>query len=368
MAAWNKTGHVGKSVQFDVTTAVENWEADGLISAEQAQQMLADLRVTTAAPSAQPVSAPKGHIPSLVIEALGYLGGAIVVVALGLFVSYFWTGISTVAQLCVIAAIFVILLAAGAAVPQRLGGPAIRLRSVLWLVATVAWAILIGFAADNFFNLHDEPMAATAAWSTIPLAAGLWYLHREPLQHIGFFFTLAIATGVSAYLLSNPDPESSFEVWPGVAVWVVSLTWFALAWIDRIRPAELGIAIGAIGATFAAMMSVENPALAVMGVVMLAGFVVGAVARRDFVLLAIAALATLQLLPSVMLTYFTGILFAALVLLVVGLTLVGAAIYIARRRHRTGRHEPADIDLRDVEDLRDDQPLSSAPAEDRQIR
>ncbi len=331
---------MGKSVQFDETTAVEHWRASGLISDEQAQQMLAELRVTTGAPMPQPVTAPKGHIPSLVIEALGYLGGAIVVVALGLFVSYFWTGISTVAQLCVIAAIFIILLAAGAAVPQRLGGPAIRLRSVLWLVATVA----------------------TAAWSTIPLAAGLWYLHREPLQHIGFFFTLAIATGVSAYLLSNPDPESSFEVWPGVAVWVVSLTWFALAWIDRIRPAELGIAIGAIGATFAAMMSVENPALAVMGVVMLAGFVVGAVARRDFILLAIAALATLQLLPSVMLTYFTGILFAALVLLVVGLTLVGAAIYIARRRHRTARHEPAEIDLREVE------PLSSAPAEDRQIR
>lgn len=297
---------------------------------------------TTREPSvASPV---RTHLPTMLIEALGYLGGAIVVVALGLFGSYFWSSISTLVQLLVIAAIFVALLAAGIAVPQQLGGPAVRLRSVLWVAATIAWAFLVGFAVDNYAGLHDERMAAVAAWSALALGLLLWYLNRQPLQHLAVFVALLVGVGVGTYVVQGAEPGMDNPIWEGAAVWVVSLIWFGFAWLDKIRPAELGIALGAIGAMFGAMLCVDNPALATVSMFMLVALAVAAVVRRDFLLLAIGALGSLELLPAVIITYFPGILAAALALLAVGVLLIGAALYIARRRHR---QIDAAIDLRD---------------------
>ncbi|HAM23643.1 MAG TPA: hypothetical protein DCQ04_15550 [Actinobacteria bacterium] len=337
------------SQRNQVSAAVDRWLAGGLITSEQAQQLRADIESRpTSRPSQLPATGKKAagtqqHFPVIIIEALGYLGGAIVVVALGLLVSYFWSDLSTGGQLVLIAAVFLILIGAGVAVPQQLGAPAIRLRSVLWVAATIAWAFLIGFTVDNYAGLHDERMAAVAAWSSVALGLLLWFLHREPLQQIAVFVPLLIGVGVGTYLAQGGDPESDNSIWQGAAVWIVSLVWFGLGWFDRIRPAMLATALGAIGALFGAMMCVENPALAVVGVTMLAALVAAAVARNDFVLLAVAAFGSIELLPSTIMQYFPGILAAALVLLLVGLLLIVAALYIARRRNRFATSQ---IDLR----------------------
>lgn len=344
------------SQRSHISAAVDRWLAEGLITPEQAQQMRTDIDSRPISPPPEvPATGKKPdgtqqHFPVIIIEALGYLGGAIVVVALGLLVSYFWSDLSTVGQLVLIAAVFGILLGAGVAVPQQLGAPAIRLRSVLWMAATVAWACLIGFTVDNYAGLHDERMAAVAAWSSVALGLLLWYLHREPLQQIAVFIPLLIGVGVGTYLAQGGNPESDNSSWQGAAVWIVSLVWFGLGWFGRIRPAMLATALGAIGSLFGAMMCVENPALAIVGVAMLVALVAAAVARNDFVLLAVAALGSLELLPSTIMQYFPGILAAALVLLLVGLLLIVAALFIARRRNRLATSHI---------DLRDDQPVGT---------
>ncbi len=78
------------SQRSHISAAVDRWLAEGLITPEQAQQMRTDI---DSRPISQPpeVSATgkksdgtQQHFPVIIIEALGYLGGAIVVVALGL--------------------------------------------------------------------------------------------------------------------------------------------------------------------------------------------------------------------------------------------------------------------------------------------
>jgi hypothetical protein len=70
-------------------------------------------------------AAPRGR--SLVTEAVGYLGGVIVVVALGLITGQFWPSLPTSTRLALAGGVTVVLLAAGWAVPGRSGGPGRRL-------------------------------------------------------------------------------------------------------------------------------------------------------------------------------------------------------------------------------------------------
>ena len=107
------------SQRSHISAAVDRWLAEGLITPEQAQQMRTDIDSRPISPPPEvPATGKKSdgtqqHFPVIIIEALGYLGGAIIVVALGLLVSYFWSDLSTVGQLVLIAAVFGILLGAG---------------------------------------------------------------------------------------------------------------------------------------------------------------------------------------------------------------------------------------------------------------
>lgn len=58
-----------------------------------------------------------------------------------------------------------------------------------------------------------------------------------------------------------------------------------------------------------------------------------AVVFRDLLMLAVGALGTLLVLPSSVIELFSGELAAPILMLVVGALLVGAGLFIARRRH-----------------------------------
>lgn len=314
-----------------------------MVSAEQAAQLRSEMQAHEAsAPQAgqqaqsslpPPTTDSKSQLSLMVLEALGYLGGAIVVVALALLGSFVWPELTRVGQLAVIAAIFLLLLGAGFGVPQRLGSPARRLRAVIWAAATVAWAVLVGFGVETYTGLHNEQVVAVAAWSSVVLALLLWFLHHAALQQIAVFSALLVGVGVGTYLLQGGEPGQDDAVWQGVTIGVVSLVWFGFGWLNRIRPSELAMAIGTVGALFAVMIGADSAVVAVAGLALLAGLVALSVWRRDFVLLIIAAVGAFQLLPRVVMTFFPGVLAAALLLLVVGLLLIAAALLIARRRH-----------------------------------
>lgn len=339
---------------------IAHWAASGLVSPEQAAAMRADAGTAPVATEATAQPEPpirREHVASLVVEALGYLGGVIILVALGLVASRYWTTLPTAARIAITAVTCAAVLAAGAAVPQRLGPPGVRLRSVLWVAATAAWAGLAGLIVSESLGVSDESLGAIVAICTLPFAGLLWYLHRQSLQHVACLAVIVIGTGTAVSLLPGP------EQLPGLMVWSVGLAWFVLAWGGIVRPRELGLALGSAVAIIGAMaFSSGEPsaAAAILDLVTLAVFVLASVAFGDFVLLVIAALGTLLSLPQIIQNYFPGALSAALALLAVGCLLIGIAIVIARRRRAGQARRPAD--RADAERRRDWRTISTTLA------
>lgn len=302
---------------------VQRWVELGIITADQAAAIRADQAGRPPAPA--PFRAGFGHT-SLVAEALGYLGGAIILVALGLASGRFWPDLSTGARIALAALVTVGLVAAGLAVPASTGEAPERLRSVLWLLSTGTFGGLMILVAEQVFGWHDEAAALFMACGTAMLAAVLWWRHHHLLQHLAVMVTLVMAAGTSTALL--PDSGTS----PVASIWAVGVAWYLLGWGGAVRPRRETELIGAVVAGVAAAGFAVEPWGSPLAIATVAVMALLAVRLRDLPLLVIAAIATLNILPAMVTHYFPGLLSAAVVLLIVGVLLVAAAVVVIRTR------------------------------------
>ncbi|MFD4324775.1 DUF2157 domain-containing protein [Nocardioides sp. NPDC058538] len=301
------------------------WVADQLITREQADRILARRNVLVQAqPAAQE---PPRERTSLIVEALGYLGGVIILVASILIASLYWDQVGTSARLAIVGGVAAVLLGAGFAVPERLEEVGLRLRSVLWLLSTGAFAGFLGLLGADALNMASKDVFLLTSAGVTAYAAGLWLLGRTFVQQmvmmVGFMLTAAALTnelGVNDEL-------------PGFAVWGVALIWLLLGWGGVLEPGRFVIVYGAAAMFIGALTTI--PTYAGIGLALLtsAAVVAAAILFRDLLLLAVGAIGTLLVLPSAVIELFPGDLAAPIVMLAVGALLVGAGLFIARRRH-----------------------------------
>ena len=347
------------TLQGDVDRLLEHWLAVGVVTAEQAARMRADLpgappmaATPVATPPASPPSQPApGPAPlveppvphaSLVTEALGYLGGVIILVASILVTARFWTDLGTPARLSLVGAAAVLLLVGGALVPQRLGDPGHRLRAVLWLAATGAVAGFLGLLGSASLSLQDSDLALFITGPSAVVAGLLWWAHHHPLQHVATLVAVLGTVASSASYLSTRDAGAiGLAVWGTGVVWALLAWGGLLAWAGRPSSANLGVVLGSAGAIFGAMATMPTRWGIVLALTTVAAVVVAAVVARSLVLLAVGSVAALQVLPATMVEWFGGTLGASLGLLLVGVLLVAAAIVTARRRRQRPPGEPA---------------------------
>jgi predicted membrane protein DUF2157 len=309
----------------NVSTMVEHWVETGVVTAEQAARMRADL--SGVAESLNDVR-KAGRGSSLVTEAIGYLGGVIVLVASGLVTGWFWSDMTTLTKLSLAGGMTAVLLLAGATISPRLGAaPRDRLRSALWLLASLALAGFLGLLGNEWFGWQDDKLGCFIAVGTAAVSAALWYVHRKLFQHAATFIPVVIATGTGTWLLTHSD------TWPAVAVWAVGAMWAASARTGVLGQREEGLIFGAAATVIATMTVVDRNWGTALALVTVSALVVIAVALRDLLLLAVGAVGVLLVLPPIMGRLFPGMLSAALALMAVGLLLVGVAMLTARRRH-----------------------------------
>jgi hypothetical protein len=328
----------------DLPALLDHWVAAGVITDVQAARMRTDLGLLTPAPNLTvlPVRAPQPVRTPLVVEALGYLGGVIILVASILLTAQYWSDLATWAHLSIVAIAALVLVLSGLAVPERLGMPGRRLRAVLWFAATGATAAFFALLAWESFDWHAEDVAQLSTAGAAVLAAALWWRRRSSiLQQLALIGTLA---GTAAAATAQLHPTGGQL--PGVAVWGVGAVWFLLGWGGLLRPQRVALAFGAIGLLVGSAITMLgdeglNDAGIAFALLTVVAIVAAAVLFRDLVLLAIGAWGALQTLPSAIGEWFPNELAAPLVLLGVGALLVAGALYIARRRTHTESGPPA---------------------------
>jgi hypothetical protein len=316
-----------------LSSLVERWVAAGIISPEQARRIAADGDVAVAEEQTD-----RGRkTPAIAMEALGYIGGVVVLVSAILIMNLYWADFSALTRTVVLAAASAALLGAGSATSVRLGDVGVRLRSVLWLAATGAFAAFLALLAGDIVELDAADTAVFTAAGTAAGAGVLWWLHRHLPQQVATLVALMVTAGTLVHDLF-PDHDSL----PGLAVWAVATTWLLLGWASVLRPPRLVLALGAAAMILGASMTLPSDAGFVLAIGTVVCIVVLAVLLSDLLVLAVGALGTLVILPPAVIEWFPDSNAVPFVLLAVGLLLVGVAVWTSRRRRDLPRYAGRD--------------------------
>lgn len=315
----------GPQALLPLAKLVDDWVAEGIISPDQADRIRARGEVSR---GPEPERREHAERSSLAVEALGYLGGVIVVVATMLIAAWYWTDITTAGRLVIVGVAAAALLAVGFAVPDRIGDVGVRLRSILWLASTVAVAGFLGILGSELLDLGGNDVALLTTAGTATFATALWTLRRAFVQQATMMVAL-MATSAAA--IADFVTTDSL---PGLGAWGVAGVWVLLGWGGILGPRRVVVDLGAVAILFGAVLTMSYDSGIVLAMATAAAVVFAAVLFRDLVLLAVGTVGSLVILPAPITRWFPDSLAAPFALLVVGALLVGAAVWIARRRVR----------------------------------
>lgn len=306
------------------------WVADGLIDAGQADRIEAAEAARLAGPPlAGPPHGP-GQRRGLVVEALGYLGGALAIVAAFIAVSQLWTDIPTSAELAFAAGGAVVLLGAGWLIRATEDPPLGRLRSVLWLMSTASLTAFTGVLAAQVWDLGNVGVALVAAAVSAVYATALWWRTRAPLQLLAMFVSAAVLVGTG---ISWIGP--GLDVWAsGLGIWMLSTLWAAAAYRGYLVPREAGYLAAVVGVLVGAQMTMDTAAGHVLALATVAGILAAGVALRRVILLAAGAIGVIMTVPQTAARYLPNNVGAPLAVFVIGLVLLGVALWLAKSRKR----------------------------------
>ena len=312
---------------------LRRWVEGDLITAKQAAAIRSVERVDRVVPVAEPLSVPRAseHTP-LVIEALGYLGGVVILIAAALVTGQFWPEISTNVRLGLAVVATLALVGTGLALPCRaddVHGPVRRLVAVLLALGTGGVAASLALVGNEVADWSAKDTALLASAGAAVVAAGLWRLRPSLVQQAVTVTALLVAAATAT---AHIDGHSSL---PGLAVWAGGFVWLLLGWGDWLEPRRAVVPLGAAGMLAGAVMGFGSDSGIALGLLTTVGLALAAVAVRDLLLLAVAAVGAFLVLPAAVNTWFPGSLAAPVALLLIGVLLVAAAFRIARGRgHR----------------------------------
>lgn len=296
--------------------------AKGILSADQA--------AAVAALDAQPAAGARRG--AVLAEVLGYVGGALAVVAALFLGAELWDELGPWPRVLLLAAVAAACLVGGAALGGREGAPG-RLGGFLWAAAVVAVAGTAGVGADGLFDVRPGTAALVAAGAALVVAAVLWWLRPAVLQHVATF------TAAAATLLTALDRigDGTFD-WGGPLLWGFGLAWLAASALPAggvWRPAEPGWVLGALAVVVGPLFAQSGRAAwLVVGSLGAAALVVAGVRTRRPWVAAVGIGGVFVSVPLAVAELFDARLGPLVGILAVGLALVGGAVVLTRRAAR----------------------------------
>jgi hypothetical protein len=316
------------------------WTAEGLIDAGQAARIAAaeaargefsgsPAPADRAAPG-RPRSDRTARRSPLIVEALGYVGGALAITAGFGLIPFLWPDIPTSAELTIVAVAAIAFFTVGALL--RIGSePAFRrLRAVLWLLSTASLAAFVALLSAQIwdFNPTNEALAASAA--TTVYAVLLWWFSRAAPQHLAAFAATAVMIGTGFARLAPGTHASG----PGLAVWGMSILWGAAAHRKFLVPLAAGFVAAGTGLLVGAQMTMGTAAGHVLALSTVAGLLAAGVVLRRVLLIGFGAAGVTVMVPETAIRYLPTSAGAPLAVFVVGLSLLAVALWLAKSRKR----------------------------------
>jgi hypothetical protein len=267
-----------------------------------------------------------------VAEALGYVGGVLVLIGAVTIALNFWGELGLAGRLAILFGAAALMLITGIAVPARRLQVARRLRSVCWLVSVILFGAGVMLLATDV--LHVERHAGVLTTGSAAIFAGvLWWCHRTVPQQAILVITLALTATSAVSLLPN-----GFEHLPGLAVWGFGVAWLLLAEGGVIAARRAGAVLGGGAAVIGSLFTIGANWGAVLAIGSAVALVAAGVWLRNLILLALGAVGILLSVPMVVGQYFPDVLVVSLALLGCGVLLVAGGIVMARR----GRIRPSE--------------------------
>jgi LPXTG-motif cell wall-anchored protein len=147
---------------------------------------------------------------------------------------------------------------------------------------------------------------------------------------------LAVYGGLATLLVTSMNqviPELTV-VGAGVGIWILSAAWGIAADRGYLAPQRIGLAAGAVGFLVGAIMTMENPAGQALALLTVAALLAAGIATTRVMFIGIGAAGTLWVIPKTANRYLPGSVAAPLAVAIVGLVLLGIALWLARRRKR----------------------------------
>jgi hypothetical protein len=300
-----------------------------------------------AAPATEPAA-----LRRRLVELAAYVGGAFVVAAGVLFTTREWADLSVTQRVGLLAGVAVVLAAAGVATVVVTGGRLVvrepvfdarrRLATTLvtgagFAAAAAVLVAMIDWVERTSSELENGELVGLAAAGTLLVLVVIGYLYVPSLA--GQLAAAFASMYLVAFALMALELEGA--VLHGLVVVGVGALWLLLAetgrWHEVVPARIVGAAMLVVGAQVP-IGSEDHPWVAYLGlaVVALVGFAVY-VARRSWPYL-VAGVAGLTLaVPEALLDWTEGSLGTAGVLLVAGVTLLGASVLGLRLRSETDR-------------------------------
>jgi hypothetical protein len=309
----------------ELPTKLETWRAEGLLSPEQAEAI-------AAFEAARPE--PTSPRRTLFAEAIGYVGAALAVGAVGMIVSNVWEQLSTGPRLVLVGLLTLILAGAGTGLRTQTRDPLQRLASVLFTGAVVGVGWFVAIVASEVADLVEAEVALAVGGAALAAALPLYLLRKRALHQL----TVLVATIVVAVsALSLPTMEID-PIWYGLTISGIGAAWFALAFGGWLIPRFLGEVTGAALAILALQVTgrADQSWPLFLAVALAGGLVALAIVTDRLHHLVVGAVGLFILVPQLVFHLFGDTLGAPAVLLIVGLLLVLLAVGIGRARREVG--------------------------------
>jgi hypothetical protein len=293
-------------------------------------------------------------------ELAGYVGGAFVAAGVVLFVVDRWERLSTGQQVGLLAGIAVVLAAVAVALGLTGGGLGVlrsdeqpvrrRLAGVLFAGAAAVAAIAAGVQVDSMTRGGTEAGLAGALTLLVLGVAG-YVLAPTLLGQAVVAFAVVFSVPQALEVLKIREPVEyggpNMVVF-GLVVLAAGVLWLVLAerrvWREVASARVIGSGMALAGAQIP-LGSTDYSWLAYLltALVAVAGFLMY-VARQAWPYIAVGVAGVTLVVPEALLDWFEGAMGPAGVLLVAGVTLLGASLLGLRLRHEVAeQHRPGPV-------------------------